>query len=99
MVNDFYTFTDASKNLNIKLYDNEEKIDAITSSKSFRGRTILGNGVVAVSTTPLSINRKKAFAVGFTILEISKLLMFQAWYDRICKVWPTARLLATDTDR
>ena len=57
MVNDFYTFTDASKNLNIKLYDNEEKIDAITSSKSFRGRTILGNGVMAISTTPPRINR------------------------------------------
>ena len=57
MGNDFYTFTDASKNLNIKLYDNEEKIDAITSSKSFRGRTILGNGVMAISTTPPRINR------------------------------------------
>ena len=57
MVNDFYTFTDASKNLNIRLYDNEEKINAITSSKSFRGRTILGNGVMAISTTPPRINR------------------------------------------
>ena len=57
MVNDFYTFTDASKNLNIRLYDNEEKINAITSSKSFRGRTILGNGVIAISTTPPRINR------------------------------------------
>ena len=53
----FYTFTDASKNLNIRLYDNEEKINAITSSKSFRGRTILGNGVMAISTTPPRINR------------------------------------------
>lgn len=43
--------------------------------------------------------RKKAFAVGFTILELSKLLMYQAWYDKICTTWPTARLLATDTDR
>ena len=25
--------------------------------------------------------------------------MFDAWYNRICKTWPTARLLATDTDR
>lgn len=47
----------------------------------------------------IHVIRKKAFAVGFTILEISKLLMYEAWYDRICKVWPTARLLATDTDR
>ena len=53
----FYTFTDASKNLNIRLYDDEEKINQITGSKAFRGRMILGNDVIAISTTPPRINR------------------------------------------
>ena len=93
-----FAFTDASKNINVKIYEDQEKINEHGSSKKFRGRCILSDEMVAGSTTPESVNRKKAFAVGFSILELSKLTMFRAWYDVICKTWPNARIITSDTD-
>ena len=85
----------------MKLYQKNEsrKVDEVIRSKEFRGRTILDENCLAISTTPSHVDRRKAFAVGFSILELSKLVMYKGWYDRICKTWPTAKLLATDTDR
>ena len=53
----FIPFTDCSKNINVKILENGDKIDEITRSKAFRGRTILDEDVVAVSTTPEHVNR------------------------------------------
>ena len=50
-------FTDCSKNINVKIYEEAEKVDEVTRSKSFRGQTILGEDIVAVSTTPEHVNR------------------------------------------
>ena len=39
-----------------------------------------------------------AFAVGFSILEFSKLEMYKAWYEKIYPQFPTAELCTSDTD-
>lgn len=40
----------------------------------------------------------KCYPIGFTILELSKFLMFQTFYNKIRPVFPSADLIFTDTD-
>ena len=89
---------DASKNINVKLMTDQKKIDQAVRRPNFRGRSILSENLVAIATKPPTVDRRRAFAVGFTILELSKLVMYKAWYDKITKKFPDCRLIASDTD-
>ena len=73
-------FQDNSKNINVKIVkDNEALADDLIQSKNFRGRNILGEDFLAISSTPNYVNRRKCYAIGFTILELSKFQMYCAW--------------------
>ena len=85
---------DATKNIDIRLMTDKRKIDEAVRSPTFRGRTILSEDLVAVATKTPSVDRRRAFAVGFTILELSKLVMYKAWFDKITKKFPDCRLIA-----
>ena len=89
---------DATKNIDVKLMSDKKKIDEAIRSPNFRGRTLFSEDLVAIATKPPTVDRHRAFAVGFTILELSKLVMYRAWYDKITKKFPDVRLIASDTD-
>ena len=89
---------DGSKNLNVDIMWKTRKSNAKCRSSNFRGRLILDEETVAISSTPPKISRFMAFAVGFSILEFSKLEMYKAWYEKIYPQFPTAELCTSDTD-
>lgn len=68
---------DASKNVDVDILWRSKKASAKCRSKNFRGRIILDENTIAVSSTPPEISRHMAFAVGFSILEFSKLEMYK----------------------
>ena len=51
----------------------------LIQSENFRGRNILGENSMAISSTPNYVNRGKCYGIGFIILELSKLQMYHAW--------------------
>ena len=53
---------------------------------------------MAIASTPNFVNRHKCYGIGFTILELSKLQMYRAWYEKITVKWPDASIIASDTD-
>lgn len=59
--------------------DNEDLADDLVRCENFRGRNIMGENFVAISSTPTFVNRHKGYGIGFTILELSKLQMYRAW--------------------
>ena len=89
---------DASKNINVDILWNSKRANDKCHSSNFRGRLILDKDTVAISSTPFEISRSMAFAVGFSILEFSKLEMFKAWYEKIYPQFPNAQLCTSDTD-
>ena len=89
---------DGGKNINVDIMWKSRKSNAKCRSSNFRGRLILDEETVAISSTPPEISRFMAFAVGFSILEFSKLEMYKAWYEKICPQFPTAELCTSDTD-
>ena len=68
---------DATKNINVDIMWNGEKANSKIRSSKFRGRQILDHETLAIASTPNSVSRKMAFAVGFSILEFSKLEMYK----------------------
>ena len=89
---------DASKNLDVDIMWRTKKSNSKCRRANFRGRTILDSDTIAVASTPPQISRKMAFAVGFSILEFSKLEMYRAWYEKIYPNFPGAELCTSDTD-
>ena len=89
---------DASKNIDVDILWRNEKTNAKCRNANFRGRMILDADTIAVASTPRQISRKMAFAVGFSILEFSKLEMYRAWYEKIYPNFPSAELCTSDTD-
>ena len=59
--------------------DNEALADDLIRSENFRGRNIMGENFMAISSTPAVVNRHKCYGIGYTILELSKLQMYRAW--------------------
>ena len=68
---------DAAKNIDVDIVWNNRRANTKIKSSRFRGRQILDPDTLAISTTPPKISRRMAFAVGFSILEFSKLEMYQ----------------------
>ena len=68
---------DAAKNIDVDIVWNNSRANTKIKSSRFRGRQILDPDTLAISTTPPKISRRMAFAVGFSILEFSKLEMYQ----------------------
>ena len=68
---------DNAKNIDVDIVWNNRRANTKIKSSRFRGRQILDPDTLAISTTPPKISRRMAFAVGFSILEFSKLEMYQ----------------------
>ena len=68
---------DNAKNIDVDIVWNNRRANTKIKSSRFRGRQILDPDTLAISSTPPKISRRMAFAVGFSILEFSKLEMYQ----------------------
>ena len=65
---------------------------------SFVSQKIIDKNFVAVHCKKKVLTLNKPIYVGFCILELSKLLMYQFHYDYVLKTFNDVKLLFTDTD-
>ena len=65
---------------------------------SFISQKIFDKNFVAVRCSKTVLTLNKPIYVGFSILELSKLLMYQFHYDYVLKTFNSVKLLFTDTD-
>ena len=59
---------------------------------------VIDKNFVAVSCSKKVLALSKPIYIGFCILELSKLLMYQFHYDYVLKTFNDVKLLFTDTD-
>ena len=85
------------KRINVKLINDKKKYQKIVNKPNFVSQKIIDKNVVAVHCSKKVLTLNKPIYVGFCILELSKLLMYQFHYDYVLKKFD-ARLLFTDTD-
>lgn len=85
--------------VNIRLIADENKLLKAVSKVSFRQSEIVNEELVMVRAARTKVKLNKPIAVGFAILEISKLIMYQFYYGYLkAKYQDRCSLLFTDTD-
>ena len=84
---------------NIKLITDEKQLNKYISKPSFVGAKIFNENLAAVHNSVIKLKLNKPIYVGFSILDISKTLMYDFHYGFIKnKYGENAKLLFTDTD-
>ena len=85
--------------VNIRLIADPKKLTKAVSKPSFRQSEIVNDDLVMVRGTRLKVKLNKPIAVGFAILELSKLTMYKFYYNHLKpKYEDRCSLLFTDTD-
>lgn len=93
------TMENLRKRVNVKLVNDKVKLSKLTASPSFDSFRIFSEELAAVNMrkTKLYLNRPIYF--GFTILDLSKVLMYDHHYNYMKQKYASnAKLLFTDTD-
>ena len=96
----FNFFSENSRNyIEIVLCHNEKKLRKTCVGQHVSNLKVINENLVAVMKKPAVIEMKKPLAVGFAILELSKLYMYRS-YDKFRRYFGTEnlRLCFSDTD-
>ena len=86
------------KRIDIKLVNDKKKYQKIVNKPNFISQKIIDKNFVAVYCSKKVLTPNKPIYVGFCILELSKLLMYQFHFDYFLKTFHDVKLLFTDTD-
>ena len=93
------TIEQVRNRVNIALFSNERKLRKALCKPSYRNATIVNPELTMVRSALQKVTLNKPIAVGFCILELSKLFMYDFWYGFLrAKYGRRCRLLFTDTD-
>ena len=85
------------KRINVRLVNNSNDYLRRVSKSNFISQKIFDKNFIAVHQTIPVLTLNKPIYVGFSIFELSKLLMYKFHYDYVCNK-SDAKLLFTDTD-
>ena len=80
------------------MINDKETYQKCVNKPSFISQKIFEKNFVAVHRSKTVFTLNKPIFVGFSILELSKLLMYQFHYDYVLKTFNSVKLLFTDTD-
>ena len=99
MVNPVYgeSMENLRKRVNVKLGNNNEDYIKYTSRATFVSQKILDKNLVAIHRVKPVLLLNKPIYIGFSVLELSKLLMYDWHYNYFVKKF-NCNLLFTDTD-
>ena len=86
------------KKINVKMINDKKKYQKIVNKPNFISQKTIDKNLVAAHCSKKILNLNKPIYVGFCILELSKLLMYQFHYDYVLKTFDNVKLLFTDTD-
>ena len=92
------TMENLRKRSNIKLETDHEHLLKLTRQPTYVSSKIFDENLVGVQMKKACLFLGKPSYVGFSILDMSKTLMYEFHYNYIRKKYPDAKLLFTDTD-
>ena len=93
------TMENLRKRVDIRLVNDEKKLDKLTSRPTFASSKIFNENLLAVHKVKETLTLNRPAYVGMCILDLSKVLMYNFHYNYIKKKYGNrARCLFTDTD-
>ncbi|CAC5415941.1 unnamed protein product [Mytilus coruscus] len=100
MNNSFYgkTLEDIRGRSEIKLLTDREEVKNYIKKPNFKDSTIFNDNFVAIENNVTSVKFNKPIYLGQAILDYSKQLMYDFYYNVVNKLWKKNELIASDTD-
>ena len=100
MINRVYgkSMENIRKRINVKSVNDSKTYLKCVNKLNFISQKIFDKNFVAIHCVKTVLTLKKPIYVGFCILELQKLLMYQFHYDYVLKAFNSVNLLFTDTD-
>ena len=93
------TMENLRKRQDVKLVNSIEKRKKLVSKPNYHSMKIFDNDLVAIHLTKINMKLNRPIYCGFSILDNSKMLMYDFHYNYIqSKYGSNAKLLFTDTD-
>ena len=86
------------KRINVKLVNDQKTFSRCVNKPHFISQKIFDKNFLAIHSLKTVLALSKPIYVGFCILELSKLKMYQFHYDYVLKTFKDVKLLFTDTD-
>ena len=85
---------------NVHLVNNEKKMKKMVSKPNFHAFKIFHQDLVAVHMKKVNVVLDRPSFIGFSVLDLSKLIMYKFHYEHMLKKYGSSRLklLFTDTD-
>ena len=82
----------------MELVASEKKLKKLAAQPSFKQFKIFHENLVSVERAKVELTLHRPIYVGFAILDLSKMLMYDSHYNYIKQKYPDSTLLFTDTD-
>ena len=93
------TMENVRNRVDIRIVNDEKKWNKLAKKHNFKSATIFSENLVAVHMRRTSVKLTKPIYLGMSILDISKTLMYDRYYNGIKAAYGhRAELLFTDTD-
>ena len=95
MKNSFYgkTMENIRGRVSIKLLETGQEARTMFSKPLYKDHIIFNDNLIGVLNNISSVKFDKPIYLGMCVLDYSKLLMYQFYYEKINKLWPS-----NDTD-
>ncbi|MEW8542131.1 MAG: hypothetical protein AB2693_01235 [Candidatus Thiodiazotropha sp.] len=86
--------------INVKIVTSAQKLRRLVNKPSFQAVRVFDSNMAAVQLYREKVKLNKPIAVGFTVLELAKMKMYDFWYDVLLEAFKDFKvsLLMSDTD-
>ena len=93
------TFMNVRKHRDIKLVTTEKRRNQLVSETNYHATKWFSENLIAIEMKKTKVKMNKPLYLGLSILEISKTLMYEFWYDYMkLKYGDNVKLYYMDTD-
>ena len=93
------TMENVRKHWDIKLVKSDKKMNKLVSEPNFHTMKLIDNNLAIIEMRKVKVKMNKPIYLGLSILDISKITMYEFWYGYVkIKYEDKARLCYMDTD-
>ena len=101
MNNSFFgkTMENVRMRRHIDIVNNDpEHLNRLTAKPTYKSHVEITDDICAVERIKATVMLNKPIYLGLCVLDLSKVLMFDFYYNKLKKLFPNVKLLFTDTD-
>ena len=92
------TCEDVRKYRDVRIARDDKKVKKLVAKPQYKEHKIYAENMASIQLKKTVVKLNKPRYIGMSILDISKLKMYQFHYEDLMKMYPDADLLFTDTD-